>query len=159
MMFNYSHQIPIIKAKNPFLNFGIAAAPLEAGCENTTPSTCVSYANFWGLAVSKKSRNPGWAWDFIIYATMNEAAAKSYFTATKKPPALSALISENLNDPDYGVFLSQALIARSWPQIDNNAVDNSFSNMIQAVITGRLSPMDALNKAQDEVSQLMQRNR
>lgn len=159
MMFNYSHQIPIIHNKNPFLNFGIAPAPLESGCENTQPPTCVSYANYWGLAVSKRSRNPAWAWDFIINTTItNKAAAESYFTATKKPPALISLINDNINDPDYGVFIKQALIARSWPQIDNNVVDKSFSDMIQAVITGRLSSIDAIKKAEDEITQLMQKN-
>ena len=156
MMFNYSHQIPILHAKNPFLNLGIAPAPLEEGCGNTMPPSCVSYANYWGLSVSKKSRNQAWAWDFVINTTMSEAAAQGYFTATKKPPALKTLINRNLNEPVYGVFIRQALIARSWPQIDNNVVDRSFSDMIQAVITGRSSPVEALSKAQDEITHLMQ---
>lgn len=152
IIFNYSHQIDLLKKKNPFLNFGVAPAPQ---IENTPKP--VAYANYWGLAVSNKSKNPAWAWDFIKFATMNKETAKKYFDTTRRPPALKSLIQDNLNEPDFGVFARQSLIARSWPQIDNNAVDNSFSNMIKAVITGQLSALDSIRKAQDEITQLMQK--
>lgn len=148
--FNYSHQIPILHAKNPFLNFGVAPTPQIDG----TPQP-IAYANYWGLAVSNKSKNPDWAWDFVKFATMDEAAAKSYFETTKKPPALNTLIAQNINEPDFGVFIKQTLIARSWPQIDNNVVDNSFSDMIGAVISGRLTAPASLKRAQDEITLLM----
>lgn len=150
IIFNYSHQIAAFRAKNPFLNFGVAPAPQITG--STQP---VSYANYWGLAVSNKSKNPSWAWDLILYATTDETAAKTYLNLTRKPPALRSLIQANINDPDLGVFAQQALIARSWPQIDNNKIEEIFSDMIEAVINGQLTHRNALQKAESEVSQLM----
>lgn len=152
ILFNYSHQISILRAKNPFLNFGVIGVPQIDGSPQP-----VAYANYWGLAVSNKSKVPGWAWDFIKYATMDSGAADKYFIATKKPPALRALINKYINDSDISLFAKQALIARTWPQIDNNKVEQIFSDMIEAVISGRLSSNDALQKAEDEVTLLMRR--
>ena len=151
ILFNYSHQTSVIKSKNPFLNFGIAETPQLA--ESDQP---VAYANYWGLAVSNKSKAQDWAWDFIIYATTNEEAAKTYADATQKSPALKSLIAKNINDPTMSVFAKQALIARSWQQVDNNEVERSFSEMIQAVLSRRLSPEDALRKSEDEITHLME---
>ncbi|MDD5397253.1 MAG: extracellular solute-binding protein [Candidatus Moranbacteria bacterium] len=47
MMFNYSWQIAEIKKKNPKLNFAVASVP-QAHSDNP-----VTYANYWGYAVSR----------------------------------------------------------------------------------------------------------
>src|SRR3989344_7248732 len=150
MIFNYSHQIAHFRDKNQYLNFGTAPMPQIAGSEQP-----VAYANYWGLAVSNKSKNQDAAWAFVLYATTNEEAAQHYSGLTKKPPALRTLINKKLTDLDLGVFAKQALIARSWPEIDNNKVDRIFSNMIKSVIKGELPTDAALRKASDEVTQLM----
>ena len=150
MIFNYSHQINILRAKNPFLNFGVAAVPQIASSEQP-----VAYANYWGLAVSNKTEKYAAAWDFVIQATMYEPIALAYSKAGSHPPALRSLIAANLNNPEYGVFAKQALIARTWPQIDNNEIEKIFSEMIIAVTSGRLSIGAALRKGEDEVSLLM----
>ena len=149
-MFNYAHQIPAIKSKNPFLDFRIAPLPQLASA--TQP---VNYANYWGLAVSNQSTDALWAWDFIKTITTDEAIADAYTKNTGNPPALLTLINRKLNDPELGVFARQALTARSWWQADNNAIEDIFSRMIASVIRGELSVEVALRKAQDEVSLLM----
>lgn len=150
IIFNYSHQIPIFKSKNPFLNFGVAPVPQIQDSEQP-----ITYANYWGLAVSNKSKNADAAWDFITYATTNEDAAALYGSNTKRPPALKTLINKKLSDIDLGVFAKQALIARSWPQIDNVKIEDSFSRMIESVLSGKLTTIDALKKAEEEITQLM----
>ena len=40
--------------------------------------------------------------------------------------------------------------------MDNNEVERSFSEMIQAVLSRRLSPEDALRKSEDEITHLME---
>ncbi len=147
MMFNYAHQIPVIKSKNAFLNFGVSAMPQLAGAELP-----VNYANYWGLAVSNQSKNIPWAWQFILSVTTSATIAESYADAAKKPPALLTLIDKKLNDPELGVFSKQSRTASSWPQIDNILVEKTFSNMIEAVIKGQLTPEVALSRAADEIS-------
>ena len=84
--------------------------------------------------------------------------AKAYYAASLRPPAQLTLINQNLNDPDLGIFETQALTARSWPQIDNVLVENAFSSMIESVLSGR-SPSQALREASERLSDEMDKLR
>jgi len=155
MMFNYSYQIPILLQKNPFLSIGVAPFPQPAGAE----ANPVNFANYWGVAVASQTRVPTEAWQFILKLTTDESIAGTYANATGRLPALKSLISARLNDPIWGVFANAALSARSWPQIDNNAVDQIFSNLIENVITGKSDAARALQEAERSVTSLMERQR
>jgi len=150
IMFNYSHQIPLLRSKNPFLNFGVVVFPQLAQAAKP-----VAYPNYWGLAVSARSQNKAAAQEFIFALTASEQLAGTYSDSTKRPAALRSLIGKKINDPEYGVFASQALIARSWPQVDNASITNIFSEMIESVINGRADIFTSINRAQEEVSRLM----
>ena len=152
MMFNYYYQAGALKTKNPFLNFAVAPMPQPAGALQP-----VNYANYWGYAVSVKSQNAWWVWDLLAFMTTNEEATAAYLKTTGKPPALRTIINAKLNDPDFGVFARQALTARSWPQVDNLAVEKSFSDMIRLVVTGEAPPEAALRRAEEEITALMKR--
>lgn len=152
MMLNYGFQIPFIREKNPFLNFSVAQAP-----QPTNQVKNANYANYWGFAVSKDSRNPVGAWNFIVNLTTNKDIARLYVEETGKPPALLDLISEYQNHPRLGVFTKQILTARSWPQPDSEKVDTIFSEMIEAVLNGRFSGQAAITQAESQITALMGR--
>jgi len=149
IIFNYASQIPLIKAKNPYLSIGVTLTPQPAGV-----SQPIDYANYWGLSVSNQSRNSNLAWNFIFSATTNPQISEIYLQAVKKPPALRSLIEKYKNDPELGVFAKQALTARSWPQPDSNVVKQTFSNMIESVLSGRLNSEQALRQAENEINEL-----
>jgi multiple sugar transport system substrate-binding protein len=155
MMLGYAYQIPLLKEKNPFLKFAVAPLPQLAGA-----SQKVSYANYWGLAVSNRSARPQSAWNFIKGATTNPTAVKQYTTAARRIPALltQSLFDAANKDPELGPFASQILIARSWPQVDSTAIDAIFSSMIEMVLAGQKTLDKALREAEDAVSALMQQN-
>lgn len=150
MVFEYAAAIPDIKARNLFLNFAIASAPQPASAVQS-----VAYPHYWGYTVAKQSRNAALAWNFVLSMTTDSATAKDFISKTGKPPALNSLVSAYLGDPDLNVFARQALIARSWPEIDPTAISQAFSQMIQSVITGSAQPAAALKTAADEVTALM----
>ena len=152
MMFNYSYQLGFLKEKNPFLKFGVS--PM---LQPENASQAVNYANYWGLAASAKGRNRAAAQDFILFMTTNPSISQKYLKSTGKPPALRSLINGYLTDPDLGIFARQALTARSWPQVDSAATETIFSQMIESIITGKLSADRALSEAEDKVTQLMER--
>lgn len=152
IMFNYAHEIPSLKSKNPFLDFLVAPLPQLA---SVTPTKYSTYANYWGLTVSKQSQYPTWAWDFVLSVTTDESIIGPYLEKTRKPPALLTLIDKKRNDPVLGIFARQALTAGSWWQQDNFAIDDIFSNMIREVIRGELSAESAIVKAENDVSLLM----
>ena len=145
---NYASAIPVIKSKNPFLNLAVAPM-LQFNKEKP-----VNYADYWGLAVSNQSKNAALAWDFIISVAANNQIAEQYLLASKRPPALRDLFKKYQNDPDLGVFVNQTLTAKSWFQPDNNAVKQIFSNMVESVLNGRLSPEKALEQAENEINNL-----
>lgn len=151
IIFNYAYQVEFLKEKFPFLKMGVASFP-----QPTNATREVSYANYWGLAVSRTSLNPDDAWNFIAELTANPVHARVYTERTRRPPALRQIIQEYVNDPDLGVFARQALSARSWPQVDNLFVEQVFGAMIEDVLTGRLTPRDSIQRAESAITAKMQ---
>lgn len=149
MIFNYASRIPLIKAKNPYFNIGVASMPQPAGANQP-----LNYANYWGMSVSNQSRRPDLAWNFILFASANPQTAEIYLQTAKKPPALRSLIQKYINDPELGIFSRQALTARSWRQPDNNAIKQIFSDMIESILSGKISPQQGLDQAENEINSL-----
>lgn len=142
MMIGYSFNLEQIKAQAPKLNFGISKLPQIEG-----NSTEVNFANYWIDSVSKKSKNPNEAWDFIQFLTKEENA-KIYLEKTKKPTALKSLIAFQKDNEDLGVFAEQILSAKSWyhgKSITN--AEGAISEMIN------LAPMAEFDKLQDVLSE------
>lgn len=154
VIFNYSYQLAFLREKFPFLMAGVAPLPQPVAAAKD-----VNYANYWGFAVSKTSVHANDAWRFILDLTTSAAAAQKYLAATGRPPALRTLIQATSNDPDLGVFARQALTARSWSQIDSGFVEQTFSQMIQDVLSGQLTANESLEKAQSAVTAKMQARR
>jgi multiple sugar transport system substrate-binding protein len=150
IMFNYSHQVAFLKEKNPFLNFRVTSM-----LQPREKTQDVNFANYWGVAASNKTPGIAAAQDFILFLTTDPQAAQTYLQLTGRPPALRGLINQYLNDPELGVFARQALTARSWPQIDNAAIENIFSTAISDVLAGRLDNRRALDEAAGKVTELM----
>lgn len=141
MIFNYSREIKELKQKNPYLNFGVAAMP------QFTPNSPVNHADYWGLAVSKQSKNAPTAWSFIISLTTNQQIVDAFVKDSNSPPALRTLINQYLNDANMGVFAKQALTAKSVYQSDKNIFSQSISDMIESVLTGKMNSEKALQQA------------
>ena len=145
MIFNYASAISEIKSQNQNLSYGISFMP-QIDKNNT-----VNQASYWGLTVSKQSKNPAWAWDFIATALTNPTIADAYAQAIKECPALRPLIAKYLNDPNWGVFASQALTARDWPQPDDNIVSQTFSYAINSTLTGKLTSSQSLEYIRNNI--------
>jgi ABC-type glycerol-3-phosphate transport system substrate-binding protein len=147
--FGYSYHIPIIRAQAPKLNFAISRMPQIAGAAE------VNFANYWVEVVSKKTEHLNEAWDFLQFAAKAENV-KSYLAKTKKPTALRALISEQIEDIDLSTFASQVLTAKSWYHGKNpEAVENAFVEMIDNVVAGLTTPEEAIGIAAAKVNQTM----
>ncbi len=150
MMIGYASTLDAIKSRNQFINFGVANLPIpKSGGER------VDYADYWGLAVSKKAKDPSGAWNFINNLAGNPQFAKVYSDSANRLPALKTLILEKQKDPFWGVFANQSLTARSWPKIDDKQVDQIFSDMISSVVLGQKTSDKALQEAESDVSDLM----
>jgi multiple sugar transport system substrate-binding protein len=149
MMFNYSYHLPTIRAKSPYLNFGVAPMPqIKASTKD------VNYANYWGLTVSINSEAPNEAWQFITWLTQKENA-QQYLEIAGKPTARRDLINWQKDDPDLGVFAEQTLSAHSWYQVDNSTIEQYLADMIESVVLGEATISEAIDKAVNKITLLM----
>lgn len=146
MFLGYSYHLPLIRARSPKLNFGIAAVP------QISEGRTVNYANYWVETVSKSTKNANWAWDFVQFAAKADNVT-SYLDAAKKPTALRALINDELLDNDLAVFAGQLLTAKSWYLGNDAAVtETALLDLIDAVIAGG-DPEKLIKDAQNKVNQ------
>ncbi len=149
MMLNYAYQVPLIRARAPHLDFGVA--PLPQVSQN---STKVTLGNYWAQAVAKNSKNQAAAWQLVAWLSSQENS-QAYLGATKKPAARRDLIDSQKADPDIGVFAEQALYAKSWWEVDNLAIETILADMIESVVMGSSSADDALRQANTQVTLLI----
>ncbi len=154
MLFNYSHQIPIIRGKAPRLHFGIAPMPQPGQADRK-----VNYANYWAPTVSKQSRYGDDAWKFLVFLATDDTATLPYLQASGRPAARKDLIEREKNDPDLGTFATQALTAFSWQQPDNVSVESIFAKLIDDVNFNHASIHDSLQEAEAQVNVIMSKNR
>jgi ABC-type glycerol-3-phosphate transport system substrate-binding protein len=150
IMFGYAYDLPTIKAQAPKLNFSIAPLPQIEG----NPPTNINFANYWVEVVSKKSKHQNEAWDFIQFVTAADQA-RTYLAKTKKPTALRALVPEQRDDDEIGVFARQVLTAKSWYKGKNPlAAETAIKEMIEAVINNPLEKIqDIINAGAAKVQQ------
>lgn len=152
--FGYHDQIKELLDRNPFLPLKIAPLPRPtASVQNT------NWAKYYGLAVSRNSNVPNEAWQFILFLAANPIESEKYLAKSGHPPALRSLINKKIDDPDMGVFTQQSLSARSYPQIDDNFIRNTFTDMIESVTSGQFSPYSAVVRAESEITRLIQARR
>lgn len=152
MMFGYAYHTRALTALNPALRFGVAPLPQSS-------RAVVNYPSYAGLAVWNQSAHQNDAWDFIIRTTTYTPAAMAYIAAVNVPPALRELISQFQIDPRTAVFANQTLTARSWPQIDDRAIDDIFSGMVDSIQAAGVLLNTALRTAEAQINELMNRKR
>ncbi len=147
--FGYSYHIPLIRARNPKLNFDIAPMPQIEGGKT------VNYANYWMEVVSKTTEHVDEAWSFIQFAATAEQVT-SYLSEADKPTALRSLINMQLEDLDLSVFASQILTAEDWYSgEDPEAAEQAILDMVENILAGVEDPERELEIAQSKVNQTL----
>lgn len=150
VIFGYRDTINQILTFSPFINIGVAKIPQIDGAQRS-----VGYASYWGHVVSRQSKNAELAWKFITLTTTDETMARRYSEKTLQPPALLNVIDGSLTNETYSVFSSQALVARSWATPDALKTNSVFRDAIASVVSGVVTPRDALSNASEFVTSLM----
>ena len=115
------------------------------------------------------------AWKFIRFLTMPQSAsadlpvaaaskesadfdpAAEYIANQMKPAARRDLIDKQKSDILLSPFAAGNLIAKSWPQPDNLAVERIFDDMIDNVVLKGMGIHDAIRQAQNSVNVLMKK--
>lgn len=111
----------------------------------------VTYANYFAETVSRNSKYPDIAWDFLLEVTGRENLA-AYFKKTHKPTSRRNMIEDQKKDPVYGVFASQIGYAESFPILDYYTYKSIFQDVIARTNlsgVGSSALLDAQNKISD----------
>jgi multiple sugar transport system substrate-binding protein len=147
-LISYSYSLATIRQKNPNLNFDVAPIP-----QPNLTQPAVNFANYWGDVVSKQSKSPNYAWDFLNFISSNSSLSQ-YYTKNKVPSSRLDLISLQVQDPDIGVFANAGLTAKSFYKPDQVKMDNIFGQMIDNVILNGLPAQQALQQGQQQAATL-----
>src|SRR3990167_3425943 len=149
MIFSYSFLAETLREKAPFLNYGVARVPQVNGA-----NLRVNFANYWAEGVSKQSKNPQIAWQFLKFITSREILPAYYEGVKQVSPRLD-IIEDQIADPEIGVFAENALTAKSFYKPDNDAVENIFLQMINDVVLRHISADDAIGAGVQKVNLLL----
>lgn len=138
-----------IESVNPNLSFDVTGIPQ---IKNST--TKRTYGEIYAVAVSNKSTNMNSA--FQIAAKLSSGdTAKNLSIATSLPPASRALLSDKPEDPYLFTFFNGALISRSWADPDKAKSEIIFGELVENILSNRLSMSEAINKAQGQLDLLL----
>jgi ABC-type glycerol-3-phosphate transport system substrate-binding protein len=148
MFFGYNYHLPIIRARGSRLNLALAPLPQIPG------NPVVNFASYWGLTVSKKTKNGDLAWNLLNFMRTPEENVK-YLKAAQRPAALRAQLADQLEDENIGVFAAQVLTSQTWYRGANSrAADTAFIDMIDAASIGTPEAFNqALQTGLDKVQQ------
>ncbi|MBI4994045.1 extracellular solute-binding protein [Candidatus Peregrinibacteria bacterium] len=113
-----------------------------------------TFANYYGLAVSRNSKNSAVAWDFIKFLTTSSQNAGSYHSKTKKPAALRDLVEAQKKEPVIEVFISQLGYADSFRIFSDSKFANALKEAITAANQGQ-SSHEALNQAIERMNEIL----
>lgn len=151
MMLNYAYNIPVIKSKAPYLNFGVASLPTK----ETSGRGRVTIANYWGVGVSSASDEPEVAWDFLQFLTSQEQYPL-YIAATGRLSSRYDVLEKQKADPLLRAFIDQSEFMVTPDEQDERKMQDILDEMITSVNAKRATPEQALRKAEDRLELLMQ---
>lgn len=111
------------------------------------------WADYYGLAVSRNTKNATEAWDFVRFLASTEKS-RFYHQKTKKPTARRDLIEEQKKEPITDVFVSQVGYAGSYRIFSDKRFAEIIKNAIIQASSGQ-TPRQALGQAQTAINELL----
>jgi len=149
LYFGFASELPDIQRANPNLNFDVAPVPQSRQAKKE-----VSYADFYGLAVSKNSRNITGAFA-LAYRLTDALGIGAVVDTLKLPPVRRDLVAATPVDPYMAVFHDAALRAKTWLGPDAAETSRVFQSMVESVTAGRSQITEAVGRADEELRALI----
>lgn len=111
------------------------------------------WADYYGLTVSRNSKSPQTAWDFVQFVA-SKNSAKIFHEKTKRPTARRDLIEDQKKEPMTEVFVSQVGYAGSFRIYSSQKFAGYLKDAIAAAVSGQ-SSQTALGEAQSKINELL----
>ena len=156
MMIDSLAHINLIKKDQPNLKFEVAAVPAEDGY---TGKRGLPYAS-WGIGVSNSTKHKAEAFKLVSYLMSQETNAKLSTIANGFPGNKNAKPDFSTSDPLFKTafdIYQQGTPANEFVGLPKSEdLMRSFDEQLQLVLTGKSSVDDALTKAQESWSSVIQ---
>lgn len=146
MMIDYTSAKADIKRISPSLEFNFFAVPQVKETKNLT-----NYASYNSYTVTKASKKPVLAWQFINSLT-DTGQTSEYLSTTSQRSAKLTILKNNSSD----VNATQALSAKSWYIPEPVETTQILANTIQQVNDGK-NAQTAVEYAGSQVTALLQK--
>jgi ABC-type glycerol-3-phosphate transport system substrate-binding protein len=144
MYMGFASELPLIRAKNPNLNFDVTFVP-----QSGVTSTRMTLAHLSAFAIPKNAPNKS-ASISAAYQLTSKSVIEKLNTATLLPPVRRDLYASRPSDPFFSVYYDSALQAKAWRNPNAIAVHSIFTEMANALISGvvdsQSAVFDAVNK-------------
>ncbi len=139
-----------IESVNPNLSFDVSQMLQTKG--TTSKKT---FGDIYALAVNKKSTNLTAA--FAVAGILSSGNnAKNMSLALSLPPVQRTLLADKPTDAYMYSFYDSAVISHSWLDPDSASTDSIFNEMINNVLSNKLSLSDSINRVQNQLLLLVQ---
>lgn len=142
----FASEIEGIQQKNSNLNYSVTSVPQIRDMKRKAV-----FGHLYGLSIVKQSKNIAAAF-LAINALTEPKALEGLGGITNLPPVRRDMLSQKPTEAYKQVFWDSALIARSWIDPDPQTSSNAFRDMIESITSGRARVIDALNRAEKELS-------
>ena len=143
-----------IQSTNPNLSFDVAEM-----LQTRNTSANHTYGAIYALSVNKSSKNLSAAFGAAGLISAGDSA-KNIALALSLPPASRSLLAVRPDTNPYMLtFFNSAIFARTWLDPSSTASDKVFAELVQNILSNKLSIADALAKAQSQLDILISANK
>lgn len=147
--FGLASEFSDISLKNPHLNFDVTTVPQIRDSKLNLTS-----AKVYGLSIAKNSAKGDAAFRAISLLVSSPFSGK-LAEELGLPSPRRDLLSESSGSPQGEVFAHSALIGRTWLDPNPEETYNIFKDMVEGISSGKLTPSDALSRADEELNSLV----
>lgn len=147
--FGFASELPSLINKNPNQNFSVASFP-----QVRNANFKLTFAHTLGIAISSFSKNQNTAITAAGLLASGDFASK-LASSLGIAPARRDLLKSAPTDAYSPTFYSSALYGRSFMDPSPKDTNDIFSNMIEKVLSGSMTPEQALRDASAKLGLLL----
>lgn len=148
MLIGYSYQVNNIKQYTG-KRITFATAPLP----QVRPEEPANIANYWGETVSKNSKYPQVAWDFINFVSQKNTL-RTYLSNTGHVSALKGMDDTYSSKPYLGPIYDQIKISKSWYRNNSQEIEKIFTRMVNGILHSNIPIRNAVDSAVQAINDL-----
>lgn len=151
--FGFASELYTIRAKNPNLNYDVAALP-----QYKSGGTTAVYGKLYAFSIVKQSQVPG-----AVLQILSTITQPNYLVNISNdmylPSVARSIIAAGSSDQYITIFNNAALIARTWLDADPGRTSIIFGDMVANIASGQKSiyqsVSDASQQYQDFINQAL----